>query len=177
MRTLGVDVSHYQGDVNWLAVAKSDVGFAFAKASEGAGVDDHFQKSWTGIQEAGLFRGAYHFGHPGGDPETQAVHFASVVGALGFRDLPPALDLEVSDGHPADKVLEWARAFLASPNCCSVDGSSSTPASSGAIGWRIPRTRSSVSAPCGLRAIDRKRGSSFPLAGSVGRSGNTRTVR
>jgi len=112
MRTLGIDVSHYQRDVNWRTVASRDVQFAFAKATEGSSVDDYFQKNWSGIQEAGLFRGAYHYGHPGMDPETQAVHFASVVGQLGFRDLPPVLDLEASDGHPAKQVLEWARAFV-----------------------------------------------------------------
>lgn len=113
MRTLGIDVSHYQGNVNWHKVAASAVRFAFAKATEGSTlVDDTFSKNWFGIQNAGLFRGAYHFGHPGGDPETQAVKFASVVGPLGFRDLPPALDLETADGHSAQYVLDWARAFL-----------------------------------------------------------------
>ena len=113
MRTLGIDVSHYQRNVNWESVARSDVKFAFAKATEGnSAVDDLFAANWRGIQDAGLFRGAYHFGRPGTDPETQATHFASVTGPLGFRDLPPVLDLEVSDGHPADAVIAWARAFV-----------------------------------------------------------------
>ncbi len=112
MRTLGIDVSHYQGAVSWPLVAGSDVKFAIAKATDGTSIDDRFKANWQGIQEAGLYRGAYHFAHPGTDPETQAVHFASVVGPLGFRDLPPALDLEVSDGHPSAQVLAWARAFL-----------------------------------------------------------------
>jgi lysozyme len=112
MRTLGIDVSHYQGDVNWLTVASSEVQFAFAKASEGTSSDDRFAKNWQGMQAAGLYRGAYHFGHPGTDPETQAVHFASLVGPLGFRDLPPVLDLEQADGHKAQDVLAWARTFL-----------------------------------------------------------------
>ena len=113
MTLLGIDVSHHQGDVTWHSVASSGVEFAFAKATENSAfVDPKFSANWTGIQAAGLFRGAYHFGRPGGDPETQAAHFASVVGDLSFRDLPPALDLEVSDGHDAAHVLEWARAFV-----------------------------------------------------------------
>jgi peptidoglycan hydrolase-like protein with peptidoglycan-binding domain len=88
------------------------VKFAFAKATGGTSMDPQFQRNWQGIQEAGLFRGAYHYGLPGTDPETQAAFFASVVGPLGFRDLPPVLDLEQADGHPAAQVLEWARAFL-----------------------------------------------------------------
>jgi lysozyme len=113
MRTLGIDVSHYQKDVNWQMVAENNVRFAFAKASEGTGVDAYFQQNWSGIQEAGLYRGAYHYGHPGMDAETQSAHFASVVGPLGLRDLPPVLDLEASDGHDAAYVLKWARTFVA----------------------------------------------------------------
>jgi lysozyme len=113
MRTLGIDVSHWQNDVDWFTVAKSDVKFAFAKATDGTKtVDAQFSRNWSQIQEVGLFRGAYHYGHPGQDPESQAVHFSSVVGSLGFRDLPPVLDLEEADGHPAGEILEWARAFV-----------------------------------------------------------------
>src|SRR4051812_18934171 len=68
MRTLGIDVSHYQKNVNWESVARSDVKFAFAKATESNSAVDHFfAANWRGIQDAGLFRGAYHFGRPGTD--------------------------------------------------------------------------------------------------------------
>jgi len=108
----GIDVSHYQGQVDWHSVARSDVKFALAKASESTKPDDQFARNWSQMQEVGLYRGAYHFGHPGSDPEAQASFFASVAGPLGFRDLPPVLDLEVADGHDAPTVLAWARAFL-----------------------------------------------------------------
>lgn len=111
-RLLGIDVSHYQGAVNWNAVAGSSVKFAIAKATEGTSVDDQFKRNWSEIQEAGLFRGAYHFARPGSDPEAQATHFAATVGRLGFRDLPPALDLEVADGHARADILAWAQKFL-----------------------------------------------------------------
>jgi lysozyme len=112
MPTLGIDVSHWQGRVNWQTVAGSDAKFAIAKATEGTSSDDQFKDNWSGIQEAGLFRGAYHFARPGTDAETQAVHFASVVGPLGFRDLPPTLDLEQADGKAAAAILDWAKAFI-----------------------------------------------------------------
>jgi len=109
----GIDVSHYQKDVNWLEIARDDIQFAFAKATEGLSyVDPSFQRNWTQMREAELARGAYHLGRPGSDPETQAEHFAAVVGGLSFLDLPPVLDLEVSDGHPTAAVLDWARAFI-----------------------------------------------------------------
>jgi lysozyme len=58
-------------------------------------------------------RGAYHFGHPGSDPEVQATHFASVVGPLTWGELPPVLDLEVDDGQPKSAIVEWTLAFVA----------------------------------------------------------------
>jgi len=113
MTTRGIDVSHWQGNVDWFQVAQSDVKFAFAKATDSStGVDAQFSTNWGQIQQAGLFRGAYHYGHPGRDAETQAAHFSSVVGPLGFRDLPPVLDLEEADGQSAEQVLNWARAFV-----------------------------------------------------------------
>jgi lysozyme len=109
----GIDVSSYQGTINWHAVAASGLAFAFAKATEGTGfVDAQFATNWSAMREFGLYRGAYHFGRPGQDPETQAVHFHSVVGETGFGDLPPVLDIEASDGHPAAAVLAWVLAFV-----------------------------------------------------------------
>lgn len=113
MTLLGIDVSHYQGKVDWFTVAGSGVKFAFAKATEGnQRVDPTFATNWAQMREAGLVRGAYHFGRPGRDPETQAAHFASTVGPLGFLDLPPVLDLEEDDGHSPADVSRWAHAFL-----------------------------------------------------------------
>src|SRR5688572_9815601 len=113
MQTRGIDVSHWQGVVDWFAVAKSEIGFAFIKATEGSSVvDAQFSRNWSAAREVGLFRGAYHFGRPGRDPEAQAAHFVATVGALGFRDLPPVLDLEEADGHGAKHVVQWAEAFV-----------------------------------------------------------------
>jgi lysozyme len=76
MTLLGIDVSHWQGDVDWFAVARGNVKFAFAKASEGnVTVDPTFKQNWSGIQVADLIRGAYHFARPGRDAETQARRY------------------------------------------------------------------------------------------------------
>jgi lysozyme len=109
----GIDVSTYQGSVDWSAVRDSGRRFVFVKATEGTTLADaHFTVHWAGAQEAGLLRGAYHFGHPGRDAATQAVHFFSRVGALGPGDLPPVLDLEENDGQSNQVVLAWTQAFL-----------------------------------------------------------------
>jgi lysozyme len=112
VKTRGIDVSHWQGTVDWPQVAESDAKFAIAKATEATSIDEQFKRNWQGIQDVGLYRGAYHFARPGTDPETQASFFASVVGPLGFRDLPPVLDLEQADAHDAAYVLDWAQRFV-----------------------------------------------------------------
>ena len=110
----GIDVSHYQGVINWSQVATSDVVFSFIKATEGANiVDPRFQENWTGCAAAGLTRGAYHFGHASLNAQDQARFFFATVGALGPNDLPPALDIETLDGCSPEEVLQWVLDFTA----------------------------------------------------------------
>ena len=110
----GIDVSHYQGSINWPQVAGSDVVFCFIKATEGIYVvDPFFKENWAGSAAAGLRRGAYHFGRPGTDAPTQAQQFFATVGALGPNDLPPVLDIETLDGCGAQAVLQWVLDFTA----------------------------------------------------------------
>ncbi len=117
VQTRGIDVSHYQGNIQWPSVAGSNVAFCFIKATEGtAYVDPMFQANWSGSSAAGLYRGAYHFGRPGSDPIAQAQFFYNTVsadGTLGPGDLPPVLDLETLDGQSPADVLQWTLAFLA----------------------------------------------------------------
>jgi lysozyme len=95
---IGIDVSHFQGEVDWQAVAGAGVRFAFIKATEGtADIDPRFQQNWQDARAAGVLRGAYHFLRPNLDARQQAAHFLSVV-RLDDDSLPPALDVEVTDG-------------------------------------------------------------------------------
>ena len=91
----GIDVSHFQRDIDWTALAASDFRFCFIKATEGAGtVDPKFHKNWQGAKNAGLLRGAYHFFHPTSSAAAQAESFLRTLGPFQSGDLPPALDLE-----------------------------------------------------------------------------------
>ena len=113
MPVLGIDVSHNNAEVDWSAVAGSDVKFAFVKATEGNSiVDQRFDENWKALGDTHVLRGAYHFGRPGADPEIQAAHFAAVVGPRTWSTLPPALDLEVDGGLPPAQVVQWALAFV-----------------------------------------------------------------
>jgi lysozyme len=94
----GIDVSHWDGAIDWSKVAGSGRKFAFAKATEALTyADPTFAANWAGMKQAGLVRGAYHFFRPAYDGAQQADWFLSKVGPLGPGDLPPVLDWEASD--------------------------------------------------------------------------------
>ena len=108
----GLDVSHYQGEINWRAVAADGIRFCFIKATEGtADIDPKFKENWVGADAAGLLRGAYHFFRPELNPEQQAQHFLSVV-ELDSRALPPALDIEVADGVTPTNLRSAIRSWV-----------------------------------------------------------------
>lgn len=108
----GIDVSHWQGTIDWNAVAANGVEFAFIKATEGGDyVDPRFAANWDGARQAGVVRGAYHFFRPQTDAVAQAAHFLATV-HLSPGDLPPVLDVEVTDGRSADVVAEGVRTWL-----------------------------------------------------------------
>ena len=92
----GIDVSHFQGTVNWQQVEQAGVLFAIAKATDGVTwIDPDFTANWAGMKEAGLLRGAYHFFEPADDAAQQAEFFLSVV-QIESGDLPPVLDVETA---------------------------------------------------------------------------------
>ncbi len=58
----GIDVSYWQGDIDWDAVRDAGVRFAFIKATEGGDhLDPKFLENWYAAKRAGIARGAYHF--------------------------------------------------------------------------------------------------------------------
>lgn len=117
MPVLGIDISHHQGEIDWDAVARSNVRFAFCKATEGVtAIDPRFAEHWAALAATPLLRGAYHFARPGGGvlgAQMQAEHFAAVVGdCTGARVLPPVLDVETDGGLTPTAVVDWVRAFV-----------------------------------------------------------------
>src|ERR1700676_2045170 len=68
----GLDVSQFQGAVNWDSVATSGIVFAFARVGDGTFIDTRFDSNYAAIKAAGLIRGAYQFFEPAVDPLTQA---------------------------------------------------------------------------------------------------------
>jgi lysozyme len=91
----GVDVSQFQGTIDWKKVRASGRTFAYAKATAGINHGDPtFAQNYAAIKAAGLLRGAFHTFSAGVDGKTQADKFISTIGTLQPGDLPPALDVE-----------------------------------------------------------------------------------
>jgi len=90
----GVDVSAYQGEVDWVRLAEQGVDFTFIKATEGSGLQDRwFAANWAGAASAGIRAGAYHFFSYDSPGLTQAENFIRTVPAHPDM-LPPVVDLE-----------------------------------------------------------------------------------
>lgn len=90
----GVDVSVYQGTVDWPLLAEQGVDFAFIKATEGSSLQDRcFSGNWQGAAQAGIRAGAYHFLSYDSPGDTQAANFISLVPPTPGM-LPPVVDIE-----------------------------------------------------------------------------------
>ena len=113
----GIDVSHYQSNIDWAAVKAMQVkevkiSFAFVKATEGLDdVDNNFRRNWFNTKQAGVIRGAYHFFNSGKSGKAQAENFISMV-ALQKGDMPPVLDVEQSNGASAENIQQRVKDWL-----------------------------------------------------------------
>ncbi|MCQ2076251.1 MAG: glycoside hydrolase family 25 protein [Bacteroidaceae bacterium] len=112
----GIDVSHYQGEIDWDEVAQSDldgdpVAFAFIKATEGKTIlDEYFMYNFSEAHKNNIIRGAYHVFSSKSSAQEQADFFCNVVD-LKVRDLFPVLDIETlgrySPKELREGVLDW----------------------------------------------------------------------
>jgi lysozyme len=99
----GIDVSRYQGIVNWKQVkgmkdGDAKIDFVFIKATEGVGnVDDQFRRNWLKAEEQNICKGAYHYFIAGKSGKKQAANFIQIVD-LKTGDLPPVVDIEEAYG-------------------------------------------------------------------------------
>ncbi len=113
----GIDVSHYQNDVDWerLRNARLDaspVVFVFIKATDGATkLDDNFNLNFYEARQNDFVRGAYHFFRPDVDARLQARFFLRQV-HLEPGDLPPVLDVEKAGELSAAQLQKAVKTWL-----------------------------------------------------------------
>jgi len=112
----GIDVSHHQGPIDWLALRGAGVDFAFIKVTEGGDHTDRtFDENWEIAGAAGVLRGAYHFFTFCTPGVLQARHFVATIAPLE-RELPAAADVEFSGNcqnwSSIDAIRGELQAFL-----------------------------------------------------------------
>lgn len=112
----GIDVSHYQGSINWGSVRNGGIQFAWIKATEGTTYrDPRFDNNYPAAYHAGVIRGAYHFARPGNSSGAAQANFFASNGGAWSRDnltLPGALDLEAGcHGLSQSQMRSWILDF------------------------------------------------------------------
>jgi len=96
--TVGFDVSHFQGDIDWSQIDsvenKFPLKFVLIRATAGNDrKDSEFDENWIGAKKHQFIRGAYHYYRPNENSIEQADLFIKTV-KLQKGDLPPVLDIE-----------------------------------------------------------------------------------
>ena len=112
----GIDVAAHQHPggtpIDWSKVRTDGQSFAFVKATEGGDwVNPHYVEDIQAANAAGLKTGAYHYARPAGDAKTQAANFAAQIALAPNQTLPPALDIEVTEGKSAAQLEQWIEEF------------------------------------------------------------------
>jgi GH25 family lysozyme M1 (1,4-beta-N-acetylmuramidase) len=120
-QTPGMDVSGYQGSVNWATAWANGAKFAYVKATESTTyTNPDFTQQYNGSYNVGMIRGSYHFATPdtsGG--ATQADYFIAHGGGWSGdgKTLPGALDIEYNPygatcyGLSQASMVSWVHAF------------------------------------------------------------------
>lgn len=114
----GLDISHYQGDINWNKLRNANiqgapVSFVFVKATQGTDIwDENFNQNFYNAKKNDIIRGAYHYFSPFTSGKAQAKFFCKVV-QLDEKDLPPVLDVEETGNYTTPQlqreVLNWMK--------------------------------------------------------------------
>ena len=107
--TFGIDVSRYQGTINWDTAKAEGVKFAFMKLTEGTATqntikDPQFNRNWSESKAKGIYRGAYHFYNAWLDPVQQADWFCDNLPE--DWDFPPVADIEDRRGASATENID-----------------------------------------------------------------------
>ena len=120
--TLGLDVSSYQGSVNWSGQYSAGARFAYVKATEGTYyTNPSFAQQYNGSYNAGMIRGSYHFATPNTTSgATQANYFVANGGGWSKdgKTLPGALDIEYNPygaecyGLSQSAMRSWISSFI-----------------------------------------------------------------
>lgn len=111
--TEGIDVSVYQGNIDWQRVKAAGIEFAYIRVSDGLPpIDSKFVQNWSGARAAGVLRGVYQFFREDEDAVAQADLLLDTMGPLEADDLPPAIDVESTDGQTGPTIVAHVSAWM-----------------------------------------------------------------
>lgn len=115
MKTRGIDVSKWQGEINWEAVKRFGIDFAIIKvggSDAGLYTDPYYEQNYVSAKKAGLGVGAYYFVGPKcltpEDGAADAHRFYKLLKDRQF-DYPVYLDFEAP---PAGKRQQCTNAAI-----------------------------------------------------------------
>jgi lysozyme len=97
-KVVGIDVSEYQGTIDWELVKfvhdSFPIGFVMVRATAGIDkVDSRFKENWNSLKKLPFAKGAYHYYRPNENSILQAQNFIKTV-KIQKGDFPPILDIE-----------------------------------------------------------------------------------
>lgn len=109
----GIDVSHYQGTIDWDEIAANEeIGYVYIKSTEGESlVDDTYRYNIEGARKAGLKVGSYHYYRPNADMNLQFENLTSQVKAEE-QDLAIIIDVETRGRKSHASFISDLKAFL-----------------------------------------------------------------
>jgi len=108
----GIDVSKWQGNINFAKAKQEGLSFVILRTGDGADVkDEKFNEYYTEAKAAGLMIGAYHYMR---FHQSEAGVLANMLSMLDGKtlDLPLALDVEENNGKSKDQVKSWLINFV-----------------------------------------------------------------
>lgn len=108
----GIDISNWQGSINFSDVRNSGIQIVYIEATEGNYyTDPYLQEFYDGAKANGLLVGFYHFFSPSVSAVTQAQYFTNAISGL-TSECRLVLDLEEAGGLGADEISSIAVEFL-----------------------------------------------------------------
>ncbi|MGL5347977.1 MAG: GH25 family lysozyme [Peptostreptococcaceae bacterium] len=110
----GIDVSHWNGDIDYKQVKSSGIDIVYIKATQGeTSVDSKFKQNVTNAKAQGLLIGFYHFFKPSTEDSAkkQAAHFVETTKPYP-SDCRMALDIESDNGLSSDVLTNLSKVFL-----------------------------------------------------------------
>lgn len=106
----GIDVSNWQGDIDFSSVKNTGVQIVYIKSTEGVTYTDPFlQANYQGAKDNGLDVGFYHYLR-NNDPIEEAKHFLSQVDGLTV-DCKYIIDVEETFGQTPEQISASVRQF------------------------------------------------------------------